>query len=186
MSEGHLLKAAMELAQAANKLADEHLPERIAGLVKLHAGLAVGCAIIPLPGADMAAGAANIWTMYIRINKELELPFSENIVKSLAMGALTNVGAVAAGMLVLGSAAKLIPGFGTATGIALVGATIYGVTVAAGFVYMTALTKLLRRKKADDITQADIDAAAAAEMRDKATLKNVMKQARKEYKEEHK
>lgn len=182
MSEGHLLKAAMELVEAANKLADEHLPGKIADIVKLHAGLAVGSALIPIPGADMAAGAANIWAMYVRINNALDLPFSENIIKSLAAGVLTNIGAAAASLLVVGSALKFIPVLGTLGGAAIMGATIYGVTLAAGFVYMSALTKLLRQKSAADITEDDLKTATKAEMQDTSALKDIIKAGGKDYK----
>ena len=40
MDEGHLLRAAKELAEALNRVADENLPKELAGIVKLHAGLA--------------------------------------------------------------------------------------------------------------------------------------------------
>ena len=43
-----------------DKGAEESLPKEIADVVKLHAKLAVGSAWIPVPGADVAAGAANI------------------------------------------------------------------------------------------------------------------------------
>ena len=53
-----LLKAALKLVKLLDKTADETLPQEIADIVKLHSKLAVGSAWIPVPGADVAAGAA--------------------------------------------------------------------------------------------------------------------------------
>jgi hypothetical protein len=60
MEEGHLLKTAVELVEALNRMADKNLPKQLADLVKVHAAIAVGSALIPIPGVDVAATAANI------------------------------------------------------------------------------------------------------------------------------
>jgi uncharacterized protein (DUF697 family) len=184
MSGNHLAHAAIKLAEAVHKAADEHLPEKLSGIVKLHAGVAVGAALIPVPGADVAAAAANIWTMYVRINRELDLPFGENVIKSVGAGVATNIGGSVATSLVLGSALKLFPGIGTVPGIAIVGATVYGVTIVAGIVYMNAIAALLKNKSAADITEADLKAATSAEMKNKSALKEAIKAAGQEYKPE--
>ena len=77
-----LLESCQDLVQYMDMAADACLPQEIANVVKLHSKLAVGAAWIPVPGADMAAGAATIWGMYIRINNKLKIPFGENIMKS--------------------------------------------------------------------------------------------------------
>lgn len=182
MEEGHLIKAAGELAKELDKAVDEYLPQKLAGIVKLHARLAVGSAFIPIPGADIAAAGANTWTMYVRINKELNLPFSENVVKSLAAGVMTNVAAGAAALVVGASAVKLLPGLGTVGGIAVMATTIYALTIAAGIVYMKALTRLLRAKAADQITEADLKGAANDVLKDKAAIREIVKDAKKSYK----
>ena len=183
MEEGHLIKAAGELAKELDKAVDEYLPQKLAGIVKLHAKLAVGSAFIPIPGADIAAAGANTWAMYVRINKELNLPFSENVVKSLAAGVMTNVAAGAAALVVGASAIKLLPGLGTVGGIAVMATTIYALTIAAGIVYMKALTRLLRAKSADQITEADLKDAAHDVLKDKAAIRAIVKDAKKSYKE---
>ncbi len=182
MEEGHLIKAAGELAKELDKAVDEYLPQKLAGIVKLHAKLAVGSAFIPIPGADIAAAGANTWAMYVRINKELNLPFSENVVKSLAAGVMTNVAAGAAALVVGASAIKLLPGLGTVGGIAVMATTIYALTIAAGIVYMKALTRLLRAKSADQITEADLKDAAHDVLKDKAAIREIVKDAKKSYK----
>ena len=52
-----LLESCQDLVQYMDMAADACLPQEIANVVKLHSKLAVGAAWIPVPGADMAAGA---------------------------------------------------------------------------------------------------------------------------------
>lgn len=181
---GHVLRAAIELCKAANKTIDEHLPEKLAGIVKTHSGLAVGSALIPIPGGDVAAAVANIWTMYIRINKELNLSFAEVALKSLAAGVLTNLAAYQAGMVIGGSLLKFIPGLGTVGGAVVMGATIYSVTLVSSIVYMTALTKLFKVKASGTFSSEDLKAATDEALKDKASLKAAMKEAKASYQPE--
>ncbi|MBQ0015966.1 MAG: hypothetical protein KBT04_03155 [Bacteroidales bacterium] len=91
MNNTHLLHTAIELVEVLNKSADKMLPKEISDVVKLHSGIAVGSAWIPIPGVDMAAGAGNIWTMYVRINNKIGLSVKDNILKTIASGVLTNL-----------------------------------------------------------------------------------------------
>ena len=86
-----LLESSLKLVELMDLTADTYLPQEITDVVKLHSKLAVGSAWIPIPGADVAAGAANIWGMYIRINSKLGIPFGENIMKSIGSGVATNL-----------------------------------------------------------------------------------------------
>lgn len=183
---GHLLKSAIELTQALNKAVDENLPERLAGIVKLHSGLAVGSAFVPIPGLDIAAAGANIWTMYVRINKELDLPFSENILRSIAAGVATNLAGGATVALVAGTVLKFLPGLGTLGGAAVMGTTIYAVTIGAGIVYMKAITKLLQSKRLGEVSEADLKAATDEVLRDKKTVDTIIKEGKEEYKNKDK
>jgi uncharacterized protein (DUF697 family) len=179
--DGHLMKAALELAKVLNESVDEHLPQKLASMVKLHAGLAVGSVLIPIPGADIAASAVNIWTMYIRINKELHLPFREHIVRSVATGVATNIGANAAALLVVGSVLKFIPGLGSVGGAAVMAGTVYAVTIAAGIVYLKAITHLLLKKAAANVTDSDLKAATDEVLRDKTEIKDILKESKANY-----
>ena len=180
--EGQLLKSAIDLAKALSDAVDEKLPVKLAGIVKTHAALAVGSAFVPIPGADMAAAAANVWAMYVRINRELHLPFGDNVTKSIAAGAATNIGVAAARVLVIGSVIKFIPGIGSIGGAAIMGTTIYATTIAAGIVYMKAITKLLRSKKVGEFTEADLKAATDEVIKDKDDMKTIIKEGKEEYK----
>ena len=112
MINEHLKREAIHLVELMDKQADKMLPQEIAEVVKLHSKLAVGSAWIPIPGADVAAGAVTIWTMYTRINKKLGLSLKENVLKTIASGVATNL----AGYITISgvaSALKLIPGLGS-------------------------------------------------------------------------
>ena len=91
MTNEKILETALRLIQLLDKQAEVMLPQEIADVVKLHSKLAVGSAWIPVPGADVAAGAATIWTMYARINSKLGLTLKDNVLKTIASGVATNL-----------------------------------------------------------------------------------------------
>ncbi|MGB7439863.1 MAG: hypothetical protein WA919_02250 [Coleofasciculaceae cyanobacterium] len=184
--DGQLTQAAVELVNALNRVADENLPGKLAGMVKLHAGIAVGCIFVPIPGAGLLAAAGNTWTMYVRINRELELPFAENIVRSLATGVLTNLASNAAILAVfgLGAALKFLPGPGTVASYAVLSATVYGVTIAAGYVYMKALATLLAEKGAGQVDESDLKVVVDEVLHsDKESIQSIFKSAKEGYTE---
>ena len=183
VEQGQLLKAAVELTKGLGRVADENLPEKLAEIVKMHAVIAVGSAFIPVPGADIAAAATNIWTMYVRINKELGLPFAENLIKSLATGIVTNLGAAVVGSMVIGSALKFIPGLGSLGGAVVMSATIYAVTIASGIIYMKAISKLLNTKKTQQFNEEDLKAAVDEIMDDKKSVQTIFNTAKEGYME---
>ncbi len=178
--DGKLLESAIKLVQLLDKTADQNLPREIADVVKLHSKIAVGSAWIPIPGADMAAGAANIWGMYVRVNKKLDIPFGENVMKSIGSGVATNLASYAA-MSGVASAMKFIPGLGTFGGAVIMSATLYAVTLASGWVYLNALSALAKKKGSafniDDISKAVNDL-----LKEKSTIKNFINEAKKTYK----
>ena len=177
--DGKLLKSSIKLVQLMDKTADNNLPREIADVVKLHSKLAVGSAWVPIPGADVAAGAANIWGMYVRINNKLSIPFGENVMKSIGSGVATNLASYAA-MSGVASALKFIPGIGTIGGAVLMSATLYGLTLASGWVYLNALS-LAAAKKGNAFSASDISKAVNDLLRDKSTIKNFIDEAKKTY-----
>ncbi len=184
----HVLHAAGELCKAMNQTVDEHMPEKLAEIVKTHAAVAVGTALVPIPVIDVTAAIANIWTMYVRINKEVNIPFAENALKSIALGIVTNIGAGIAAGLVVGTFAKMLPGLGTLGGTIVMGSTIYAVTLASSVIYMKALTKLVSCKATTDseLTEKDLKAAIKEAMKDKDLIKTLMNEAKAEYDAEKK
>lgn len=179
-SERTLIKTSIKLVQLMDKAADETLPTEIANVVKLHSKLAVGSAWIPIPGADMAAGAANIWGMYARVNSKLGLPFGENVMKSIGSGVATNLASYLA-LSGVASALKFIPGIGSVGGAMLMSASLYGVTLASGWVYLQALCTLAERK-GSTFNVSDISSAVNSILRDKSTIQDFINAAKKAYK----
>lgn len=175
-----LIKTAIKLVKLLDKTADENLPNEIADVVKLHSKLAVGSAWIPVPGADVAAGAANIWGMYIRINNKLDIPFGENIMKSVGSAVATNLAGFAA-MSGVASALKFIPGVGTVSGAIIMSASLYAITMASGWVYLKALCELAEKKGAN-FNASDMKNKVNDILKDKSSIKDFVDGAKKEYK----
>lgn len=177
-----LLKAATELVDLLDKGADQLLPQQIVDVVKLHSKLAVGSAWIPVPGADVAAGAVNIWTMYARVNDKIDIPFGENVLKSIGSGVATNLASYFT-MSGVASALKFIPGIGTFGGALLLSASLYAITLVSGWVYLQALI-LLAQKNGSDIASGDLGSAVQEVLKDKTTIKKFIEAAKKDYKNE--
>ena len=176
-----LLNNARKLVELLDLIADKTLPQQIVDVVKTHAKLAVGSAWIPIPGVDVAASAASIWGMYIRINNKTNLPFGENVIKSIGSGVATNLASFAA-VTATGSLLKLIPGIGQIGGAVLMSAAMYAATLASGWIYLTALTKLAERKKGKNITESDLKNGVNEVLKDKSSIKDFIDSAKKSYK----
>lgn len=175
-----LYEAAEALVTVLDKTAEQLLPQEIVDVVKLHSKLAVGSALIPVPSADVAAGAANIWTMYGRVNSKVGISIRDNVLKTVGSGVVTNLASYMA-MAGLGSAIKAIPGLGTVTGTALMSASLYAVTLASGYIYVKALTLLANKGNGSiDITQ--IDSAVKDILKNKEVIKNFIKAAKSDFK----
>lgn len=178
--ERKLISSSIKLVELMDKAAEKTLPQEIAGVVKLHSKLAVGAAWIPIPGADVAAGAANIWGMYARINNKLDIPFGENVMKSIGSGVATNLASYMA-MSGVASALKFIPGLGTIGGAAVLSASLYAITLASGWIYLQALCALAE-KKGKSFSVSDITKAVNDMLKEKSVIKNFIESAKKTYK----
>ena len=179
----HLHDAASKLVQATTGRPDGALTDALTGIVKTHAAVAIAGAFVPVPGLDLAALAANAWTMYVRLNAEAKLPFEKNMVKSIATGVVTNLGSNVVGVLAVSTVVKFVPGLGSIGGGMLLAATMYGVTLAAGIVYMRALAKL--KSWQDDwtgVTPQDVEQAVHREMQDKQAMKDIIEDGKQYYK----
>ena len=174
-----LIHVAVELTKLLDKTADSTLPKEIVDVVKLHAKLAVGSAWIPVPGADVAAGAANIWSMYARINGKIGIPVKENILKSIGAGVATNLTSYIA-MSGLASAMKFIPGIGSIGGAMIMSASLYAVTLVSGWVYLKALC-IMAQRKGGTINAEDFKKAIDQVLSDKSLIKRLINTAKKEY-----
>lgn len=84
----------------------------------------------------------------------------------------------------LGSALKILPGPGTLASYAVLSATVYAATIAAGYVYMKALAALLKNKASGQVNEEDLKVAVAEVMKDKKTVQSIFDSAKKSYKTE--
>lgn len=184
MDNSHLLHTAMELVKALNKSADKLLPGEIVDTVKLHSAIAVGSAWIPIPGVDVAVGAGNVWTMYVRINNKIGLSAKDNLLKTIASGVLTNLTGYLA-VSGVGSLLKFIPGLGTVGGAAVMSAALYAVTLCSGWVYLKALLALAKRNQGK-IDFSELSGAIKDVMKDENTIKDFIDSAKEDYKKGNK
>lgn len=187
-SNHHILHAAKHLVEAINKSVDGDLPQEIADIVKTHAAgaAAAGVAAGWIPGAGGLAmagiSAGFIWTMYGRINSKIGLPLTDNLVKSLATGVVTNLAAGFVGALVVQTVFSLFPGIGSIGASAVAGGTGYALTVGSGYVYLKLLTNLFLSGK--DPTKMDESSLkeAANNVAANENVKEVMSAAKAAYK----
>ena len=170
--------AALELARVkVLDGMDDYLAEEVDKLVTQHALIAVGSAWIPLPGADIVAMTANVWTMYVRINKKYYIEFADNVMKSVGSAVLSNLSAnvLALGM---GSLLKFIPGSSLVTG-ALMSGVVYATTLTAAWVYIRALTKFMEQGGGNEnVLRMCVDDV----LDDVDSIKSVFKDAKSNYK----
>ncbi|MGE0826215.1 MAG: hypothetical protein AB7G75_10055 [Candidatus Binatia bacterium] len=181
MSADPLLSAAVEIAKAADHVADANLPGKLAGIVKLHAGINAGSGFIPIPGADMAVAVGNTWTMYGRINAELGVPISQNVLRSVAAGILTNLIGTAGMVTVASAVLKYIPGLGFGA-MVVMSATLFGITIVAGIIYMNVIARLLNAQK--PLNEANLNEAVSDSLKDEEALRKIIKEQQKNYRKE--
>lgn len=182
-STKQLLSAAQQLVavmKAIDKVADANLPQQIVDVVKRHSRIAVASAWIPVPGADAAAGAANIWAMYVYINKKIGVSVGDNILKTICAGVATNLASFAA-VSAVASALKFIPIIGTVGGAVAMSGTLYAITLASGWVYLTAITKLMQRK-GSNFSAKDLQESITAVLKESSFLKDFISSGKKNYK----
>ncbi len=153
-----LIEAATMMLEAMGKLNqgldeipqlfDKGKPRRIAEIVNFHskgaAVAAVGSAWIPGVGGTAAvlASAGFIWSMYAKIGSEINLPMSENILKTLGSGVATNLASSMAASFVMSSVFSFFPGIGSIGASVVMGGTCYALTLGSGFVYLKIMTEL--------------------------------------------
>lgn len=178
MTDKQILDVATHLVKLIDKQADVLLPKEIVDVVRTHSKLAVGSAWIPVPGADVAAGAATIWTMYARINSKLGFKLKDNVLKTIASGVATNLAGYMA-MSGVASAIKFIPGIGTLGGAIILSASLYAITLASGWVYLKALCKLAEKDGAN-IDMSKLSSAVSEVLKD-SSIKSFISEAKKEY-----
>ena len=141
--------------------------KEVADMVTAHAAAAgvaaMGAGIVPGVGtiAAMGISVGAIWTMYYRIARYLGLSLAKEGWKAIASAVLSNIVTQLAGVLALEVAVGFVPG----AGIIAAGIVNFGVTYAAGIVYLKALTGIFaagkdpKKMTADDLGNYFSDAA---------------------------
>lgn len=181
---------AQQFYEGINGIVDANLPKEIAEIVKTHslgataAGLAAGW----VPGAGgiaaVTASAGLVWMMYGRINSKIELPFHENIIKSVATGVATNLASYAFGTVVVSTFFSLFPVIGSIKASLIVGSACYALTVSSGYVYLKVLTKLFMSGKDPTSVRPDDFMAAVKVVVAQEDTRTVVKRAKAAYKKE--
>jgi hypothetical protein len=167
---------------------DENMPKEIADIVKTHSAGAAAASVaagwIPGAGGLAAAGicAGFVWTMYGRINSKIGLPLADNLVKSLATGVATNLAAGFVGALLIQTVFSIFPGLGSLAASTIAGGTGYALTLASGYVYLKLLTNLFL--SGVDPTKMDEGSLkeAASHVAASENIKDVISNAKAEYK----
>ena len=177
-----------QIAGGLDQIVDENLPYQIADIVKFHskgaAAAAVGSAWIPGAGgaAAILASAGFIWSMYARIGSEINLPMSENILKTLGSGVATNLASGMAASWVMSSVFSLFPGIGSIGASVVMGGTCYALTLASGYVYLKIMTALfISGVDPTKMSEQELNNMAKNIAND-SDVKDVMNTARQAYK----
>lgn len=190
--DNSLLNEAKKMLDVMDGKADEILPESLVDIVKFHTKGATASALasawIPGAGGTIAtiSAAGFIWSMYIRINEKIGMPFSENVIKTIASGVATNLASVAAGNIIFSSLASFLPGLGTVGASVVVGITCYAMTLCSGYLYFKLMTKLIQ--DGIDLSNASVEnIKSASEIIAKSNdVKDFLKKAKKEFMEKKK
>ncbi|MFN9650717.1 MAG: hypothetical protein ACK58Z_20095 [Pseudanabaena sp.] len=177
-----------QITGGLDQIVDDNLPYQIADIVKFHskgaAAAAVGSAWIPGAGGTAAilASAGFIWSMYSRIGSEINLPMSENILKTLGSGVATNLASGMAASWVMSSVFSLFPGIGSIGASVVMGGTCYALTLASGYVYLKIMTALfISGVDPTKMSEQELNNMAKNIAND-SDVKDVMNTARQAYK----
>ncbi|MFZ5564265.1 MAG: hypothetical protein ACOZBW_09445 [Thermodesulfobacteriota bacterium] len=188
MTDDKILSAAVDLLKAMDKTVDDSFPREIADIVKFHSkGAAIaGVAGGWIPGvggtAAVVVSAGFVWTMYGKINGKIDLPLSENIIKSVASGVATNLASYAIGSIAISTAFSFLPGVGNVGASVIVGGVCYALTLASGLVYLKILTNVFKAGNAPTSMTADEIKKVAKAVVENEDIKAVMKEAKEAYK----
>ncbi len=188
MVEGLLAKVAYALCKALHKAGPQVLGQEIAGIVEKHSigAAAAGLGVAWLPGAGstaaLAACAGFVWSMYFRINSKIDVPFSKNILKSVGTAIATNLVASVVSSLVISATLSFLPGIGSIAASALMAGVSFALTWSCGLVYLKVLTRFAEANVDFTNVNADDLKAMAKDVIAKENVKEMMKQAKAEFK----
>lgn len=121
--------------------------------------------------------------MYFRINSKIGVPFSKNIIKSLATAIGANLAAGAISSVVVSSVLSFVPGIGNIAASALMAGVAFSLTWSCGLVYLKVLTRFAEANvDLGKVGEEDLK-AMAKDVIAKENVKEMMKQAKNRFKE---
>lgn len=145
-----------QLSRIANDIIDDTRIRRIKDTINAYAIISAiaGGATAILPGAAavgaIAVQAGFIWSLYVKISKELGISIKDNKLKFIASAALSNI-TTNAGMLIVGHATatffSFIPGLGSAASLFLEAMIGYVVIYVAAIIYLQFVIRLFKANK---------------------------------------
>ncbi|MCH5174566.1 MAG: hypothetical protein J1F40_01600 [Prevotellaceae bacterium] len=165
MENKFIKESAAELLEKLCKNGAEKEKE-ILSVVNKHSLIAAGAGWIPIPFVDIILVVGNIWTMYAAINKVIGISFSDNLLKSIGSGVVANLSSAIISQALL-SCLKAIPGIGTVSAGLILTACNYATCVAAGYVYMRALTIIANEDGGIDPSDPDLKKNSSVLLRNK-------------------
>jgi len=122
----------------------------------------------------------------LRINKVLNISLSENVIKTIASGIVTNLASSSIFAIVSFSITSFFPGIGNVTSSAMMGMICYALTLVSGAMYIQILTKVFKAgKKPEDLTTEDYK-RIIKEIIENKNIKDLFKKAKKEFKKKRK
>lgn len=168
----------------------EYASDGVVKILKQHgvaaAGLGAVTGMVTGVGATAAAVAAIgvTWSMYFRINNELNLKFSKVSVKSIASAVITNMITNIAGLVgttVLATLVSFIPAVGNAASAMISAAMDYAIVIAAGIVYMNIISAWTKNNmNPSNMSEEEIKKAVEQGINE-TNVKEIIKAARKDY-----
>ncbi|MBQ3574182.1 MAG: hypothetical protein IJA26_00805 [Clostridia bacterium] len=187
--------AAMGIIRSTTDFMKINFNDEVAKIVNQHGAASAAAAIAALcPGAGptvcMVAQTALVYTMYVRMNHALNIPFGKNVMKALASAVISNlVSNVGTFVLSLVGATVLsfIPVVGNCASSLIMVAMGYATVMIAGLCYAKAILAMTKSgKNVEEMSEEEIKQAVKDEMdnrdlkEDVKAFSNAYKQGRKD------
>lgn len=190
MSPSYLYLALKALADATKNVIEEEKVEKAGKTIQTCAivSAASGLGASLFPGGSLvltAVAIGAVWTMYVKINKDLGISISDNTLKSLASAMLSNF-ITNVGSFIVAIVVTAIIGFIPALHILSIPAqtlVAYLTVFSAGILYIKFLTKMFKAKGNFDTSNVDVK-QAAQDIVSETDIKAMLKDVKKSYKED--
>lgn len=163
------------------KMIDQLGEPRIREIMRLHAGIGAGIAFVPIPFVAVPAMLGNVYTMYARINSQLGIKFSENIIKSVGGMLTANIASFGVGIAAC-EVVKFIPIIGTIGGAAAEAAINFALIKVQGELYCQWLKSLCKENAigADGQVNERTAKTTMEQVIENADIGEMIKEAKKE------